>query len=201
MRPLGFPMSYRSGVVPHAFAQSFVEELHRLRHGFSLFASQAAQQVNQSDQDSKRLQDCEDAIESVLDAASSLGTIRTGEIELVVTFLNSGDTDGIVRPEGTINIEGIGDSLVLGLAWPDSPFPAQTPFAGIYSRLAPTSVTVSKRSLQTAMFHVIESRSPEEAMNDLEKRVLKDDTLSFKLQFEDIRGPNVVWEGKSIRAQ
>ena len=137
---------------------------------------------------------CSETVAKILKVASSWSDgEKTGNLLLDVTLLNSGDTDGLVQPEGTLAITGLSGAIsivlareYLGLVSPTSP----------YELAEITSIRVGRRSMAALRFTVDASDSTGNAITELAARVNAGTPMSYSIEFSDIRGDAIAWEDR-----
>ena len=198
-RYTSLPVSYRSGTVAEGHEEEMVEFLHHVQLLFGLFVERFQADPSWDEEDQLFAKECMETVDRAVNAASNWGALKTGELELLVTFLNTGDTDGLIRVKGAVDVEGIQEDLSLRLAQDYQALPPSA--VGERSSSSIAAVPVKKRSIEMVRFVVSRSTSPSAAYKNLENRVKRGQTISYTVIFHDIRGSKVTWEAKEVQPQ
>ena len=102
--------SYKSGSVAEGYEEIITTYLDEVREKFNVlnkhYSIVDGIEEDEIEQDTE-LNNCKDAMDEAIANASKWGDKRTGELELLVSFLNSGDSDGFVRAKAKLHVVGI----------------------------------------------------------------------------------------------
>ena len=137
---------------------------------------------------------CRKLIEKFIVDMSSQDEKKIVDFDIVITLLNAGDTDGLIRPNGRLRISGLKDtplSIVLADRFQDTQ--SLYPF-GFYQRFSINrsgAVKVQRRSMNVAMFSLDKSRSPQNAVKRFESLTTDNETVDFDIELTDFRGNTV----------
>ena len=137
----------------------------------------------------KEMKSCRDAIMGGIKEISDWrrNAQKTGDVDILVTLLNSGDTDGLIRSEGELTI--IDSTVIVNL---EEEYETSTTFAPRRpAPYPPASITVERRSMKTALFSVNQGSSVPDAVKDLTARVRAGNPLTYTVVLQDIRGNSI----------
>jgi hypothetical protein len=103
---------------------------------------------------------------------------RTGLIKIKLVLLNSGDTDGLVKAEGNLNMSGLNIPLKI-------PENVRSDDGSLYER--DPFQTVPKRSVAQKIFIINESESAQSSLNELKSTVKLGHATPVTITLRDIR--------------
>ena len=95
---------------------------------------------------------------------------RTGGIDITIIFLNSGNTDGLIMPEGTLVLVGEGRKERMPIALKESKV-----------------MKIAKRSMMEVSFVVDEGKAVQDELNNFKELVKKGFPISGVIEIKDFR--------------
>ena len=137
----------------------------------------------------KEIKSASDCIDMIKDCIA-VGTAwkdaaeRTGDLYILVTLLNSGDTDGLVHCEGELKVEGITGTIKLNLET-EGQVVSLARSRSVSPRLA--SIKVEKRSMEASVFIIDKDRCTGEVLRQLTERVRKGESITYTIKLWGIR--------------
>lgn len=128
---------------------------------------------------------------------------KTGEVDIVVTLLNAGDTDGLIRSSGKMAVSGIEESLSIVfrpnaesaplipgslLGYPLYHNTHEIPTIGYIS----AGVKVEKRSMISVVFSIDNSTSTPAALDSFRKDVKNGNIIKFTIELQDFKDRRII---------
>lgn len=107
---------------------------------------------------------------NLLTYLTNFQAIRTGGIDIIIIFLNSGNTDGLIMPEGTLELVGEGRKERMPIALKESKV-----------------VKIEKRSMMEVSFVVDEGKAVQDELNNFKELVKKGFPISGVIEVKDFR--------------
>ena len=144
----------------------------------------------------QRVMDCLRHIDTGIEVASIWRTTsdRTGQLALLVALLNSGDTDGLVRSSGTLTVDGIGGTIVIGL----EPEESSSPLPPRLAEYPPAAVRVERRAMTMQLFSLDEGPSTTDAFRLLQAEIKDGGSIAYALELIDIRDNTISYAGTAV---
>lgn len=109
---------------------------------------------------------------------------KTGEVDIMVTLLNSGNTDGLIRSDGKIVISGIDEPL--DIIYQDDP---KGGLQGL--DYTPAAIGIEKRSMISVTFSLDDSTTSPAALKTLRESVKNRARIEFSVELKDFRDQTI----------
>ena len=152
------------------------------------------------EKDQNAAKECRKLIEKFIVNMSSQDVKKIVNFDIVITLLNAGDTDGLIRPNGRLGISGLKDTP-LSIVLADRFQGTQSLYPLSFYQQSSTNrfgaVKVQRRSMDVATFSLDKLRSPQNAVKRLESLVTDNKTIDFDIELTDFRGNTV--EAKNLQ--
>ena len=105
---------------------------------------------------------------------------KSGDVDIMVTLSNSGNTDGLIRSNGEMIVSGIEDPLdIIYRNDPESDLQALS--------YTPAAVRIEKRSMISVMFSLDDSTIPPATLKTLRESVKNRARIEFSVKLKDFR--------------
>ena len=123
----------------------------------------------------------------------SFKSVRTGDFEIVVTLLNSGDTDGLIKYDGTMKIDSYKESIPISVDLTSPQGDYQKPMYMSYPSISDKrqSTRVEKRSMVQIIFVVDKDNVGGKIIGEIKKKVSKEQSFEISVQLVDFRGERI----------
>ena len=138
-------------------------------------------------------------VKSFIESLQAFEGKKTGDFELIVTVLNAGDTDSLVKYEGEICLSKCESKIALKLK-EDEPNKALPYHLGPPEQLSSTSTSVSKRSMLELKFKVDAGNSGKTALSEIGSKIINDDEFKYSLTLFDFRKDKIQYSGQSTQS-
>ncbi len=145
-----------------------------------------------------KLDDYIETIAQIVSDIDSFKSVRTGDFEVVVTLLNSGNTDGLIKYDGTMKIDTYKESIPIRVN--SSSFlqsygygnniPMYTALASIIDEKL-RSTKIEKRSMVQISFAIDKDNGGGKIIGEIEQKVSKKESFEVSVQLVDFRGENI----------
>jgi len=141
----------------------------------------------------KNLSDYITTITQLISEMEAFKSVRTGDFEVVVTLLNSGDTDGLIKYEGTMKVDTYKESIPIRVNLSSSQggggMSMFMPFTSIPEKQQSTKI--EKRSMVQISFTIDKDNGGGKIIGEIERKVSQRKSFEVSVKLVDFRGENI----------
>lgn len=135
----------------------------------------------------KSLEKLTEKLELLINQINSFKKNRNGDCKITMTFLNSGNTDGLIRPEGQLILDGYDESISLKILKPEFNSVGYTYFP-VQTNDKENSTAVSKRSMVNITFVIDEDEVKKGILEEFQAILKSKQGFKFRVKVTDFRG-------------